>query len=260
MMLAVLPAGFPARASAVEPAASAPAGDLSYQHAVDLYEHGDYAEAAKRLQEVLEDPPVGLTQEKIKRAWLYRGISLFITGDHSGADKAFWQVLLIDPKFRPDPLFTLPAVIAAFDAVRIEHAEQLPKVTDPLKDPTHDPLPPKAAPSGGFLDAVSPVLPFGYAQYRNGQSAKGLGLGVAEGVLGVATFVTWVNFQEINHKSGVLPQDYQSAKNDQDVNIGAGAALLVAIAYGAIDGVYFSRKVEVTPGPTTAGLSLSFRF
>ena len=84
-----------------------------YQRGLDEYEHGDYALAAADLGNFLLSPPVGFDSEKLKRARLYRGISLFQMGDREGADKEFWQVLLMEPDFRPDPLFNEPAVIAS---------------------------------------------------------------------------------------------------------------------------------------------------
>ena len=255
---------------------TAPTGipiDVTYQQALDQYEHGDYADAARNLRDVIENAPPGFDRDKLKRAWLYRGISLFITGDRAGAEKSFWQVLLLDPEFRPDPLFTLPAIIAAFDGVRSDHAEALrtvPRLFRRRDDTPRDSLgvPLKDDPNQrNFFDAISPVLPFGYAQYRNQQKGKALAVGLSEGALVLAITGTYVSFQTLRKPGDHFhPDEANVARIDKTLNNTAYVLLLGELVYGAIDGVYFNTAAprkpspHVTPGPGTVGLAISVPF
>lgn len=256
------------------PAATPPPSiDSTYQQALDKYEHGDYADAARSLRDVIENAPPGFDRDKLKRAWLYRGISLFITGDRSGAEKAFWQVLLLDPEFRPDPLFTLPAIIAAFDGVRADHAEALrnvPRLVRRRDDTPRDALgvPLKNDPNQrNFVDAISPVLPFGYAQYKNHQNGKALAIGLSEGALVLAITGTYVSFQTLRKPGDHFHQDEVAvARLDKTVNNISYVLLLGELVYGAIDGVYFNNAVprkptpRIAPGPGTVGLAITVPF
>lgn len=270
---ACLLSALPVRAAdAPLPPAVAPIETL-YQQALDQYEHGDYADAAKNLRDVIDGAPPGFDRDKLKRAWLYRGISLFITGDRPGAEKSFWQVLLLDPEFRPDPLFTLPAIIAAFDAVRSDHAEQLrnvPRVTRRTTDTPRDSLgvPLRNDPTQrNFIDVISPVLPFGYAQYKNHQPAKAWAIGLTEGALVVTITGTYVSFQTLRKPGDHFhPDEVNVARLDKTINNAAYLLLLAELVYGAIDGVYYNGTApkratpQLGPGPGTAGVSINLRF
>lgn len=266
----------PAPSAAPAPGDPPPSMDMAYQHALDQYEHGDYAEAAKSLKEVIENAPPGFDRDKLLRAWLYRGNSLFLTNDRDGAEKAFWQVLLLDPEFRPDPLFTLPSIISCFDGVRTAHAEQLKSVPriakhrpDTARDPIGVPLTPIPG-EAGFFDAIAPVLPFGYAQYKNHHTAKAWLLGASEGALVVVITGTYISFQTLRKPGSHFHTDeVGAARLDKTINNAAYAALLAEIVYGAIDGVYYNARnrahspatgPRIAPGPGTAGLSFEYRF
>ncbi|HVO30656.1 MAG TPA: tetratricopeptide repeat protein [bacterium] len=267
----------PAPAAVPTPAAGPSSIDTQYQHSLDLYEHGDYAEAAKNLKDVIENAPPGFDRDKLKRAWLYRGISLFLTSDRPGAEKSFWQVLLLDPEYRPDPLFTLPAIIQCFDGVRADHAEQLKNVPRVGKRVDNTPRDPMGVPltndpsQGNFVDAIAPVVPFGYAQYRNRQPGKALALGISEGTLVAVIGGTFVSFQSMRQPGNHFHSDEVStARLDKTLNNGAYLLLIGELVYGAIDGVYYSsgarrppverRGPQLAPGPGTAGIGVELRF
>ena len=261
----------PALASdpATETAPPALSVDALYQQALDQYEHGDYAEAAKNLHDVLENSS-GFPKDKKKRAWLYRGISLFVLGDRPGAEKAFWEVLDLESDFRPDPLFTLPAVVACFDGVARRHHDANPGTKQHGQDLARDPLgvPLTNDPNQrNFVDAISPVLPFGYAQYRNQQNGKALAIGLTEGALVIAISGTYVSFQTLRKPGDHFhPDEANVARLDKTVNNAAYVLLIGELAYGAIDGVYFNNALpkksspRVVPGPGTVGLGISVPF
>src|SRR5687767_9271911 len=66
--------------------------DTVYQTALDHYESGDYALAAAEFSKLLYPPPPGIDPERLRRAHLYRGISLFLVDNRAEADSEFYQV------------------------------------------------------------------------------------------------------------------------------------------------------------------------
>jgi hypothetical protein len=252
--------------------------DKLYQSSIDQYEHGDYADAAHNLKEVIDNAPTGFDRDKVKRAWLYRGISLYLTGDKPGAQKSFWQVLLLDPEFRPDPLFTLPTIIETFDAVRSDHKEQLanvPRNTRRTNDVARDPLGIPLGPHGPGADLRgdfwTSLEPFGLAQLHNRQSTKGYSLMAAEAGFLAVDFGTWISFQTLRKPgSHFHPDEVQAAKFDKTANNAAFVGLVLTLVYGAVDGLYYgvaarpparsSEFVRVEGGPGDVGAVVTFRF
>lgn len=250
-----------------------------YQRGLDEYEHGDYALAAADLGNFLLSPPVGFDPEKLKRARLYRGISLFQLGDRDGADKEFWQVLLMEPDFRPDPLFNEPAVIASFDRIRLENAAELKKlgrgtprrVEIPNRDPLGIPLGPGAGTpvTGVRRDFFPSVAPFGLAQFHNKQPGKAYAILGIETSLLIANLSTFVALESLQKRGGGFnPDELDDARLAKTVNNASFFLLLGALFYGSADGLWTATTrrdakpaaPQVVPGPGQAGASLQWRF
>lgn len=261
-----------------QPAAK-PTSEQLYQRGLDHYEHGDYAVAAADLGNFLLSPPVGFDPEKLKRARLYRGISLFQLGDRDGADKEFWQVLLMEPDFRPDPLFNEPAVIAAFDRIRTENAAELKKlgrgpprrVDIPGRDPLGIPLGPGSGTpvTGVRRDFFPSVAPFGLAQFHNKQPGKAYAILGLETSLLVANLSTFVALESLQKRGGGFNrEELDDARLAKTVNNASFFLLLGALFYGSADGLWTATTrrdakpatPQVVPGPGQAGASLQWRF
>lgn len=279
-----LSAGGTARAQPGPASAERVNSEQLYQRGLDEYEHGDYALAATDLGNFLLSPPVGFDSEKLKRARLYRGISLFQMGDREGADKEFWQVLLMEPDFRPDPLFNEPAVIAAFDRIRLENAAELRKlgrgiprrVELPQRDPLGIPL--GGSGSSGPVNGVRrdffpSIAPFGLAQFHNKQPGKAYAVLGMETSLMVANLSTFVALESLQKRGGGFNADeLDDARLAKTVNNASFFLLLGALFYGSADGLWTAttrRDVkpaspspvpQVGPGPGTAGATLQWRF
>lgn len=260
--------------------AATPGLEDQYRQALDQYEKGDYGLAAAGFQALLYPPKPGMDPEKTRRAHLYRGISLFLLDDRAGADGEFWAVLLSDPDYAPDPLFTPPAVIAAFSRLRRDNAAELRKVRvtrrreDPPRDPLGIPLQP-ATGGDGAGEFWWSIAPFGIAQLHNGQPRKGYTLLAIEAPLLVANLSSWAAFEALQREDGRfdrgLLDDARLAKN---VNNATFVLLVGTLVYGTADGLWHGalsspRQKQpqtapaVTPGlgpGNTPGFSLTVRF
>lgn len=265
----------PTPAPIATPADDSP--DALYRRAIDLYEHGEYAQSAAEFQKLLYPPKPGMDPEKKRRAHLYRGISLFLVEDKTAADGEFWAVLLSDPDYSPDPLFTPPAVIAAFSRLKRDNAAELRKVRvtrrreDPPRDPLGIPLEP-GRDGAGVGEFWWSVAPFGLAQYHNGQPRKAYTLLAIEGPLLVANLSSWAAFEALKKDGGAFdPDEIDDARLAKNVNNATFALLAATLLYGTADGLWYgSLRSPKTPpggpvltptaGPNGAGIQMTFRF
>lgn len=261
----------PAAATA---AAIAP-GDETYQRALDLYEHGEYATAATEFGKLLYPPPAGMDPEKLRRAHLYRGIALFLVDNKSEADSEFYQVLLFDPEYSPDPLFTPPAVIAAFQRLKREKAEELRKVRvtrrkeDPARDPLGIPLDPRANGSSDVREFWWSIAPFGAAQFHNKQPGKAYALLAIETPLLIANLSSAAAFESLQKEGSRFRRDeVDDARIAKTVNNVSFVLLVGTLLYGSADGLWYGSLSKprtpaqplLTPGPGSAGLMLTWEF
>ncbi len=245
--------------------------EARYRSAVDAYEHGDYALAEEGFRAVLYPPEVD-DPEKIKRAHLYRGISLFLLDRPVDADREFYEVLKMDPEFRPEALFTPPPVLAAFDRIRAEKSTYLKKIARPAKrspetprDPMGIPLKPNDEPEirGEFFRVVAP---FGLAQFHNRQPAKAYSLIAIESTLLIANLTSLGVFESIK-RDGFTEEEVDGANLAKRVNNVSGVLFWATVLYGAGDGLFHNLRGArprpvITPsvGPGSAGMSLTLRF
>lgn len=251
--------------------------DVVYRRALDQYEHGEYALAAAEFQRLLYPPKPGMDPEKTRRAHLYRGISLFLLEEKPAADGEFWAVLLSDPDYAPDPLFTPPAVIAAFSRLKRDNAVELRKVRvtrrrdDPARDPMGIPLTPTK--DGGAGEFWWSIAPFGVAQVHNGQPRKAYTLLALEAPLLVANLSSFAAFEALKKDGGRFDKDeIYSARLAKSVNNATFALLAASLLYGSADGLWYGSLrgppatgpggpiLTPTVGPGTAGFTMILRF
>jgi len=280
LLVLALSAPVPAYAQAETPAPTPPAATVQslnalFERGIELYERGEYAAAAVELEQVIaqQSRVVGFDPEKVKRAHLYRGISLFLLNDRAGADAAFWQVLrYFDPEFKPDPLFTPPAVIAAFEQLKRERREELAKVPrvprrnpDPPRDPLGIPIRPQPEPGAG--DFWASIAPFGWAQFKNEQPVKGYAFLTAEVVLLTVNLTTYATLESVQ-REGSRFENVQNARVLKTTNNATFFLLLGTLVYGSADGIWTATQKRtrspaapvLTPGPGNAGVQMTWRF
>ena len=266
----------PAATPALAPSAESP--DEHYRRAVGLYERGEYAIAAAEFQRLLYPPKPGMDPEKTRRAHLYRGISLYLLDDKASADGEFWAVLLSDPDYAPDPLFTPPAVIASFGRLKRDNAAELRKVRvtrrreELPRDPLGIPLEPaRTSGTGGIGKFWWSIAPFGAAQFHNGQPRKAYTLLAIEVPLLAANLSSLAAFEALKQEDGRFDrEDLPRARFAKNVNNASFALLVAALLYGSADGLWHGSLraaplpekpgPRIAPGPGSAGLSVEFRF
>jgi hypothetical protein len=251
--------------------------DALYRKALDFYEHGEYALAAGEFQRLLYPPKPGMDPEKTRRAHLYRGISLFLLDEKPAADGEFWAVLLSDPDYAPDPLFTPPAVIAAFARLKRDNAGELRKVRvtrrrdDPPRDAMGIPIEPGGPGTPG--EFWWSIAPFGVAQLHNGQPRKGYTLLAIEAPLLAANLSSWAAFEALKKDGGRFDEDtLDDARLLKNVNNATFALFVATLLYGTADGLWYGSLQSpkqpppgtpvITPvgGPGQGGLQMTVRF
>ena len=249
--------------------------DEAYRRSVELYEQGEYAQAATEFAKLLYPPPFGMDPEKLRRAHLYRGIALYLVDSRNEADSEFYQVLLFDPEFTPDPLFTPPAVIAAFQRLKRDKAEELKKVRvtrrkeDPARDPLGIPLDPKANATSDVREFWWSIAPFGAAQFHNDQPQKAYALLALETPLLIANLSSAAAFESLQKEGSRFRKDeVDDARIAKTVNNVSFVLLVGTLLYGSADGLWYGSLSKprtpgqpvLTPGPGNAGLQLTWEF
>lgn len=244
------------------PAARAEEPDDIFRRGVALYERGNYVEAAAEFESILS--PLRLRDvEKIKKARVYRGICLHLIGDEENAEAEFFSVLLLDPEYELDPLFTPPAIIKFFNDIRTRRADELEKLGrgNQKRDPrTGRPIErdPNLPAGGEFLLTLTP---FGVGQLYNRQQVKGfvfLGTQVALLVTNISTYLV---LKALDIEDGVFPPEViPVARVLRGVNLGSLGALILVATAGIIDALWYRYvRNEAPEEPTEESSPDGFR-
>lgn len=192
------------------------------RQAIDLYVVGKYAEAASRLRPLVESRVLEDRADQREALRTY-GIALYLSGARPGAERAFRELLRLDPEARLDPSFVRPEVVQFFKQVRHRHRLELRTVVRKSPKMYKNFLPP-------------------WGQFQNGQRTKGWILGSAE-LLTVATSVaTAALLYSWRRDDGTFGEHEAAAEVLQPVNWVSFGALGALLLYGVIDGVIEYRK------------------
>jgi hypothetical protein len=182
---------------------------------------GRYREAAERLRPIVE---TRVLQDRADQGEALRayGISLFLIGARAGAERAFRDLLRLEPGARLDPSFVRPEVVSFFEQVRRRHqAEQLELLRS-------------QGPRGSA--AVNLLPPWG--QFRNGHRTKGWIIGTGEVLLGTTSLVTAVLLYRWWGPDRTFPGHEGDWKGLAGANWASTGALVVLFLYGVVDGLY----------------------
>ncbi len=220
------------RGAASREAAEGEAARALLRQAIDLYVVGRYAEAAERLRPLVE---TRVLQDRADQGEALRayGISLFLIGARAGAERAFRDLLRLEPAARLDPSFVRPEVVSFFEWVRRRHqAEQLELLRK--RGPRHS-------------AAVNLLPPWG--QFSNGHRTKAyvllggeLGL-AATSITTAALLYSWRgSTREFAGHEGAYPAL-------STINYVSFAALGALLVYGIIDGLYHYYRLPPAEPP-----------
>lgn len=190
------------------------------RESLDLYVVGRYQEAVEILRPLVESRVLTDRADQLEALRTY-GISLFLIGARPGAERAFRDLLRLDPDAQLDPAFVRPEVVAFFERVRARYRLEVRT----------------AERRGSRSVAVNLVPPWG--QFRNGHRVKGYLVLSGELAFGITSIATAALLYSWRDDTGQFPEHedaYRPLSMLNYVSFGLTAAVVV---YGIVDGIYY---------------------
>jgi hypothetical protein len=223
----------------------APTGvEAELRSAIDDYEFGEHAQAAKKLVRLLE--PLRLTRaEDVILARQYLGACHFLLDDRTRAESEFAKTLALDPEHKLDPGVFSPAIVQFFEDVRARTGLGLRPREEPRASPTPSPVPspsPAAPPTAAGPPPPAPpplalaFVPFGVGQFANAQPLKGAAFAIVEVGLFVTAAVAFVTFQGLQCPPTECAPDPRGAAVFRDVDDASRASTAQSVALGTFYG------------------------
>lgn len=164
----------------------------------NLFEFGDCAGATAVLESVAHPGILG-DERQLLDVYRMLGICRFLGGQQTLAERRFEQMLYIDPEQSLDSFRTPPPVVEAFDRVKARIKAKLALIEAAKEREREKTAPPPATVLVERERVVETTpfvtifLPFGLAQWANGEPGKALGVGLSQGLFlsaNVASFWT----------------------------------------------------------------------
>lgn len=190
--------------------------------AVDLYMEGRYKEAAEKLRPLVQTRVLRdrADQKEALRAY---GVSLYLSGARAGAERAFRDLLRLDPGEKLDPGFVRPEVIVFFAYVRNKYQAELKRKT-----------------SRAWINVLPP-----WGQFQNGHRTKGYLLLAGELAFFATSVTTWLVIDKWKGETGEFLGYEKEWKQLQVVNIVAASLAIGLAIYGIADGFYYYYKAPI---------------
>lgn len=180
-----------------------------YGDAKTAYDAADYQEAVRRFGPLVDGGPQKLTNEVLlEEAHKYYGASLVLVGRQADGETIFKTLLEMNPRAELSHALFPTNVLDLFNGVRREMEERLRRQEDAIR--RAEELARREQEARIRRELLSkavlfertivrrPVwqgfLPFGLAQFQNGDDAKGILFLVGETLLASATIVTYLEF------------------------------------------------------------------
>jgi hypothetical protein len=200
------------------------------QQAIDLYVVGRYQEAAERLRPLVE---TRVLQDRADQGEALRayGISLYLVGARAGAERAFRDLLRVEPTARLDPAFVRPEVVDFFEAVRRRHRAEQNEIRRHSSSSAPNLLPP-------------------WGQLRNGQRTKGFLILGGEALLLVTTVASFALLKSWEGPAREFSGHEDAFAPLRAVNLISAAALAGLVIYGIADGyIHYWRQQSGRSSP-----------
>lgn len=229
LMVALLLGGS-ARGEPPAPSATAPGSLRSesegarqlLRQAIDLYVVGRYQEAAERLRPLVE---TRVLQDRADQGEALRayGISLFLVGARAGSERAFRDLLRLEPTARMDPAFVRPEVVGFFEAVRRRHRAEVHEI--------------RRRSSSGAPNLLPP-----WGQFRNGQRTKGFLILGGEALFLATTITSFALLKSWEGPTREFGGHEGAFAPLRTVNLVSAAVLAGILIYGMVDGYVYYRR------------------
>jgi hypothetical protein len=236
------------------------------------YQRSEYQRTVEILAPVLDDArqSAHLSQEELIDAHKLLGLSYFFLAQPARPDDKvrlledaggeFAALLFLDPDYVLDAAVEGPEAAGYFDEVKRDQRAKLDEIRrQRAADEERKRRPRNERVILRVERDPSPLsnwVPFAYPQFRNGQGGKGAVLGGLQGI----TFATSGYFYlqhalKYGWPVGELPLDpdeVDTIRTEQFIQIGAGVSFLLLYAYGVWDGYRHQRPnlvetVEIRP-------------
>lgn len=169
---------------------SADTPEAIFQSAIEDFEFGEHATAAKKLASILE--PIRLTNpEDVIVARQYLGACYHLLDDLVGAKKEFSMLLALDPDHKLDPEIFSPALVRFYENVRTDAGLAMRKKEDLAPPPPPPPPVVETEVQTGRFPAALGLIPFGVGQFLNYHPVRGSLFAVTEVGLAIASVTTF---------------------------------------------------------------------
>jgi Tetratricopeptide repeat len=213
-----------------------PSDDLDQAKAV--YRTGQYQKALPLFNALLYPPPPKLgRQEDLTDAYVALGVCRYETGDTPGAKREFEQALSLDPSSRIDPLIvTDPTAIQVFNDTKLDVKQRIE--AEAARKRRADLAKLRASLIGFEQHSFAlNFAPFGFGQFQNKDTAKGIFFATTEGLaLGTSVVVYGYLLNTYGFRSTHVPlADGPNVRFLQQVEIGSGVLFLGLWVYSAVD-------------------------
>ncbi len=230
------------------------------------YARSQYERCVAILVPVMSDPRqmADLSDEDSIEAHKLLGLAYFFLSQKATVDDKpkllenagiqFASLLFIDPDYVLDAAVEGPEATQYFDAIKRDQQQQLAKIREQKRKDEER----KRRPQRERLvltvqhdeSGLPNFIPFGYGQFRNGQARKGAILGVIQGAAFATSAILYVQHSfRYGWPVGRLPADpdeVDSIRNEQYLQIGAGSLFFLAYAYSVWDGYKHQRPAVIT--------------
>jgi hypothetical protein len=218
------------------------------------FEYGDCAGAVEAFEGIAV-PGVLSDEKQLVEAYRILGVCFFQLGREGDATRSLEALLYIDPEYTLDPFRTPPPVTEHFEELKATIRRKLREIEEQRRGSTEPPPSRTLLVERERLVKTTPFatvfLPFGLAQWANGEPLKGSFLGTAQGIALLANAgagLTAVAIDLSDQKLGTAPvgdigqrQGYTVA---WAISVAALAGLVGAYAYGVADALW-NREAEV---------------
>ena len=218
------------------------------RESLDLYVVGRYKEAAEILRPLVESRVLTDRADQLEALRTY-GISLFLIDARPGAERAFRDLLRLDPEAQLDPAFVRPEVVAFFEKVRSRYRLEVRT----------------AERRGSRSVAVNLVPPWG--QFRNGHRVKGYLVLSGELAFGITSIATAALLYSWKDETGQFPEHEDAYRPLSTLNYVSFGLTAAVVLYGIVDGIYYHYRgsgsgghASWLPGPNRQPLTNTVSF
>lgn len=228
--------------------------------AKNAYEAGEYEEAVKRFESLLEGSidSTALLLESHKLL----AVSYLFVGDEKRAEHHFTEMLMVDPKYELDPLIFPISVLDFFVSIKQKNQERLDALVKAREKAEAQRRAQEAArrtlqceqqKRNIYIERerrrhslVVAMIPFGAGQFQNGHVAKGIVFLSGEVLLSAAVTTTFVMHERLRTQADT-PFESRSTRRRYErfeasyriANQVTAAALGAAVVAGIIDALFF---------------------